>query len=242
MKKTVIALLMTNSLDLSDEEFDPIGLLVDIESAFGLRLSDEEAALVRTMGDLHTLLMRRIGPSEGETCLTTMAFLRLRRALSPIAPNIRLRPSTLLSELPTTSPRALYGSVQLENELRLPALAMGSLTSVGGVLLLSLFALPPILAIFRASWLEIGGVVLGVIALIWVLQRLDPLRFPRDCKTLGDLSRAVAAHNAGALARQGAKLDSEAIWQSLVQIATQYASTPKPDISRETTIFRGASA
>ena len=84
--------LMTNSLDLGDEEFDLIDLQVEIESAFGLRLSDEEAESVRTMGDLHVLLMRRIGPAEGDSCLTTMAFLRLRRAIAPLVPDIRLQP------------------------------------------------------------------------------------------------------------------------------------------------------
>jgi hypothetical protein len=233
---------MTNSLDLGDEEFDPIDLQVEIESAFALRLSDEEASSVRTMGDLHTLLMRRIGPAEGASCLTTMAFLRLRRAVAPIVPGIRLRPSTLLSEIPVKSPRALFDSIRMESDLKLPALAIGALTGVSGTLFLALFVLVPILAFLEVSWLAVGGVILGVIASIWPLQRLDPLRFPRGCETLGDLSRAIAAHNASALAREGAKLDSETVWQSLVQIVAQYALTPKAEIGRETTILRGASA
>jgi hypothetical protein len=231
---------MTNALDLGDEEFDPIDLQVEIEDAFGLRLSDEEASSVRTMGDLHTLLMRRIGPAEGESCLTTMAFLRLRRALAPLVPDIRLRPSALLSEIPAKSPRALFDSIRLENGLKLPALAMGPLTGISGILFMSLFAVVPILALLKVSWLEITGVIVGVIALMWPLQRLDPLRFPAGCQTLGDLSRAIAAHNASALAREGAKLDSETVWQSLVQIVAQYALTPKTDIGRETTILRAS--
>ena len=69
---------MANSLDLGDEEFDTI----ELQSAFGLRLTDEEAASVGTMGELHDLIMRRIGPSGGDLCSTTMAFFRLRRALT----------------------------------------------------------------------------------------------------------------------------------------------------------------
>ena len=233
---------MTNSLDLGDEEFDPIDLQVEIESAFGLRLSDEEASSVRTMGDLHALLMKRIGPAGGELCLTTMAFLRLRRALARVAPDIRLRPATFLSEIPARSARALFNSIRLENGLKLPALVTGTLTGVSGILFMSLFALVPILALLKVSWLAITGVIVGVISLMWPLQRLDPLRFPSGCETLGDLSRAIAAHNAIALAGGGAKLDSETVWQSLVQIAAQYALTPKSEIVPGTTIVRGASA
>ncbi|MGE3142754.1 MAG: hypothetical protein AB7L65_05495, partial [Hyphomonadaceae bacterium] len=170
------------------------------------------------------------------------AFLRLRRAVAPIVSDIRLRPSTLLSEIPARSPRALFNSIRLENGLRLPALATGALTGVSGILFMSLFALVPILALLKMSWLAIGGVIVGVIALMWPLQRFDPLRFPSGCETLGDLSRAIAAHNASALAREGAKLDSETVWQSLVQIVAQYALTPKADIGRETAILRGAAA
>jgi hypothetical protein len=130
----------------------------------------------------------------------------------------------------------------LENGLKLPALAMGTLTGISGVLFVSLFALVPILALLKVSWLAIDGVIVGVITLMWPLQRLDPLRFPSGGETLGDLSRAIAAHNAEALAREGAKLDSETVWQSLVQIVAQYALTPKRDIGRETTILRSASA
>jgi hypothetical protein len=232
---------MTNALDLVDEEFDPIDLQLEIESAFGLRLTDEEAWSVRTMGDLHALLMRRIEPSMGESCLTTMAFLRLRRAIAPIVPGIRLRPSTLLSAIPAKSPRALFDSIRLENGLRLPALEKGTLTDISGILFMSLCAIVPILALLEVSWLAVGGVIVGVIALMWPLQHLDPLRFPSRCESLGDLSRAIAAHNASALAREGAELDSDTVWQSLVQIVAPYALTPKADIGRDTTILRGAS-
>ncbi len=233
---------MNNALDLCDEEFDPIELQIEIESAFAFRLSDEEASSVRTMGDLHDLLMSRLAPVSGESCLTTMAFLRLRRAIAPLAPDIKLRPNTLLSKIPAKSPRVLFGAIRLENGLRLPKLAMGLLTEISSVLFMSLLVIVPVLLILKVSWLFVTGVVVAVLAMMWPLQRVDPLRFPRNCDTIGELSRAVAAHNAAALADQGAKLDSETIWQALVQLVAPYALIPKTNINRETTILRIVSA
>jgi hypothetical protein len=68
------------------------------------------------------------------------------------------------------------------------------------------------------------------------------LCFPHECKSVGDLARAVAAYNAAALAREGGKLDSGAVWQALVQIVAPIALTPKSEIDRETTFFGTASA
>jgi hypothetical protein len=126
---------LINSLELADEEDDPIDLQIEIESAFDIRLTDEEASSVRTMGDLHDLLMRRIGAPSGKLCLTTMAFFRLRRAVARVAPEIDLRPSTPLKAISLKPPRALFASLALEDGLRLPSPTLGPLSVTSGFVL-----------------------------------------------------------------------------------------------------------
>jgi hypothetical protein len=102
---------------------------------------------------------------------------------------------------------------------------------------MSLLAVVPILFVIKAHWLAIVVTVIATIALTVMLQKLDPLQFPRGCDTLGDLARLVAARSAAAMARQGARLDEQTVWRALVALAERY-SLSKANIDRTTTILR----
>jgi len=231
---------MSNSLELSDEAFDPLALRAEIEAAFDLRFDDQDATSLHTMGDLHTAVLHHIGDPHGDRSLTELALARLQRALVTIAPNAGA--DTLLTALPARTPRALFATLAAGSGLRLPPLPIGPLTGLSGIISMALFVIIPVMLLADASPRLITVVGLVLLAAIWPLQRLDPLRYPAACVTLGDLARLVAAHNAATLAREGGRLDADSVWQALLDLVGTHTLTNVSDIDRDTTILRRAMA
>ena len=58
-------------LDLAGD-LDDVELIMDMESAFGIRIQDDEAERVRTVGDLFDLIVGKLGP-EGGPMLVNLA-------------------------------------------------------------------------------------------------------------------------------------------------------------------------
>src|SRR5215469_17808191 len=72
---------MANSLGL-DDDLDGVELVRDIERAFQIKITDEEATNIFVVGELHELLVQKLSTDEGgRKCASAMAFYRLRNAL-----------------------------------------------------------------------------------------------------------------------------------------------------------------
>jgi acyl carrier protein len=87
---------------------DGVELVMEVEDEFDIRIADEEAEVIRTVGDLTRTVQRKLGIeprlSDGDSdrfCLPAAAFFRLRRAWAgrPEVAGLRLRPSTPLASL-----------------------------------------------------------------------------------------------------------------------------------------------
>jgi hypothetical protein len=70
-----------------------------------------------------------------------------------------------------------------------------------------------------------------------LLVRADPGRLPKDCETLGGLSREAANLSYGKLIKAGALHRGEDIWSTLLDLLSCYA-LPKSEITRDTVFLQ----
>ena len=103
---------------------DAVELVIEIEEAFSIKIPDDQASRILTVGDLHQLLISQIQATNTSTvCLSAVTFYILRRAAHSLGVMERLRPRDLTSRLlPLTNRRDFWQRLQSAAELRLPRL------------------------------------------------------------------------------------------------------------------------
>ncbi len=84
---------------------DAVEIVMDVEDHFGISIRNTEAELVRTVGDLVTLIQSRIEAAHLARCPTLSAFLRLRSVARDVVADDRMRVRTKMriSEVLTRS-------------------------------------------------------------------------------------------------------------------------------------------
>jgi hypothetical protein len=98
---------------------------------------------------------------------------------------------------------------------------LGTIGAIGGGL-----AVIPV-AIFYGFW------ALAPIAIGSLLIRLDPGKFPKNCKTLGDLAAKMSKLNVGYFADKGARVSDTQLWEALTEIVSAYSSLRPEAMRRE---------
>lgn len=202
---------------------DGVELIIAVEERFGIAILDEEASRVRTVGDLHELLMKKLTPAESRACLTSQAFQRMRRALVDHFGITReaVRPKALLEGLlPQSGRRKAWAQLAVRlgwqlPELRRPAalelgLAASCLAAVPAALVLG--ALDP--ASQPLAW----GIGLGALPFCWLGYRLTaPLavHLPSSCATVGGAVRTALSHNFSRISQECRSWSQREVWQSL---------------------------
>jgi hypothetical protein len=226
-----------NSLGL-DDDLDSVELLIAIERAFDIKISDQDAATVTTMGDLHDLVTSKLDGAGGEKCRTSMAFYRVRRALRAVVGDMDIRRDTSLSEIWSRSPKLLFERAQPHCDLRLASLSSTDVTGFGGLLIVVMIFGAPILLVANVNGWLIFALAGGLTAVGFLLTRLDPLAFG-PMATVGDLAQRTATQNYGTLVGLGGRSDATAIWSALVEIASATSENlPAEKIGRTTIILQ----
>ena len=70
---------------------DAVEIILEIEKSFGITISDDDVPRVRSVGDLHSLILEKLQPARSEACLTSHCFYRLRAALGELFGHERRR-------------------------------------------------------------------------------------------------------------------------------------------------------
>ena len=236
---------MANTLGL-DCDLDPILLIEDLEQAFGLKFSDEDVGSCGTVGDIHALLVKRMGGADRqpERCATAMAFHRLRHAFHVMAPEVAITPTTPLYLFSRWPPKSLLKQLGLHSGLRLPRPARTKAGEKGALLILI-----AVLGVFASALLE----NISSLAALWsfrfsvfalpvgaLILKLDQGRLPDGCETVADVARMASARNFGMLAREGAGWSEGSLWRALVEIASERTGLSKSDIGPDTLLLQKA--
>jgi len=195
---------------------DGVEILMEVEEAFGVEISDAEAERMETPRDLIDCVMQRLGTTATATCLTQRAFHLVRRALMRQLPVTRkqVRPTERMAALVPKEQRAALVE-RLSQEWGagpLPALgrprwlvwvlsAFSAATGLGSVAILRRYA--PL-----ENWgvlLLLGGMATAVMAfLAWAATERARSEFSPEVATVGGVAQWLLAHKPD-LAQPGQK-------------------------------------
>ncbi|HKY88163.1 MAG TPA: hypothetical protein VJL90_15505 [Pseudorhodoplanes sp.] len=240
---------MKGSLDLVGGG-DDLDVVRDVERAFGIRITDEEAEATLTVGQLFDLIQAKCGSARAQVCLSQIAFYRLRRVLSPddkaaITPQT---PVAVVRKLDEHSIGRAWKELSRRSGLTLPMLEApsrsrtlslgvrrGIVIATGSVvgLLMGVFRSPAILGLFLAAPLlaiMVGSLFHHVYGDI-----------PRRIQTIGDLAREAAGYSFSDVFKAHPAEGAADRWQALIAILRRI-SGHKPAITRDTTFFARDSA
>jgi hypothetical protein len=227
---------MMNTLGL-DDDLDPVEVMYNLETSFGIRFTDAEVSAWQTVGDIYGTLRSRVSNSTTRAgrCATAMAFHRLRRALSELSIDTRLRPDTPVKGLTSLTTKALFKQISARSGLRMPRPRVAFWGTVGMWSILASFIGLATTAVVGPQWWPIPMLAAGLGIMLWWL---DPGEVPFDCQTLGDLSRKVTGLNFGKLSDEGAELNDKDLWNALVEVLSEDTFLPKLEIRPETLLLQ----
>lgn len=220
---------------------DTVELVMTVEDAFDVSLSNREIESVRTVGDLYAVVAARHEVNPRQSCLTMRAFHLLRAALMAQydLPRSAVRPDIDLDAIvPRQGRRLAWRQFEERLGLRLPSLTLPTFavafslaTTVGSLLslLIGLFA-----------GLSIASAVLGLLLIFskaWAMHWLtSPLanRFHIGLSTVGDLSNAVLAANYAELARRAGGINEVEMWQAMTLLVGGFFKVDPREINLDT--------
>lgn len=235
---------------------DIVEIIMEVEEEFGVSLRDDELQHVKTVGDLHEVILACLARKKnlsGDFCPSATAFYRLRygfRSLWGIP-----RPSVL----PSAMTRATLGShldrPQWQNlsdatQLRLPPL--GRPRWLVRLLLVATLGA----ALWTGGWFwwvmgvpfdDSASIALLVVVLLastltW-LTRPHITSLPANCHTIGGLAREVGRVNFGRLLERTGRIpDSDQVWETLKTLLVEQLALTPDQVTREARIIEDLGA
>lgn len=222
-----------NSLKLVGDG-DEIYVILAVEKAFGIRVSNAEASRCETVGDLFEIVCSKLNISEarGLRCPTALAFFRLRAALRRSGHMHRISSKTDLRTIfrPHAAKRLRVG-LSKETDLELPPLELHP-TSV--TVLMLVIACGVAVSIWLGSWYPLLGSAILSVASASVLPKTIPERNAR----FGDFAASCAAWNYGRLSEQAGGTRRGDVWKALTTVVRESADTDfRGEINSQTRFF-----
>jgi acyl carrier protein len=213
---------------------DAVEIVMRTEDEFSITISDDEAEIAMTVGDLYRVVLAKLDVTPG--CLTSRAFYRTRRALINAlgVPRHSIRPSTRLALLlPDETRKKQWEQIRRDLGLVIPGLRIPSVTKQGVYKsVLAVASTVAILTLLTGLWQGWRGfAVVPLAAFIWiglfwagsyVLEHVSGPRFASElpADTAGELAQVVLSLNRDAFEppANATSETNEDIWRRLVDI------------------------
>jgi acyl carrier protein len=219
---------------------DRMDLLFDVESGFDIHVNDDEAMTVRTVGQLHALVLRHLKEQRSRTCLSSAVFYRVRRVLCADigVPRGQVRPDAPMTFLlPDEMRPEAWRRLRAALGLRLPGLRcpdwFGGIPQVVATYAQTLLAalivgavLLPLVALGAFTGLNPGLlkalacplVFFAMLAFLCLYDRLCApyaVCVPEGCATMRGLVQTLLGKNYGQLAAEYRTVNEAEVWQAL---------------------------
>lgn len=219
---------------------DSVELVVAIEESFGIEIPDDEAARIRTVGDLYDSIVSKLHGEAATHCLTSEAFYRTRRGFVDVLKVARrsIRPSTPVAPLfPRASRREDWSHVQIAAGLRFPDLSLPNWVHLGAlVVALAVFALSIVLVALGKlpPWMLSLAFLLGFAAGMGLISVATPFANEFSAgKTVGDLARDVLMKNHAKIAEQAKGWNASEVWETLCRFLVTASGVDRRKIRRD---------
>jgi acyl carrier protein len=231
---------------------DIVEMVMEVEDAFDVRIPDNLASQIVTVGDLYDFIISARGETADprQTCLSAATFFMIRRALvSELGVERRaLRPATLVDQaLPAPGRRRIWRSLQSRIDLKLPALCRPQwlvvLSTAGVVVAASL----PGLLVYR-EWGANAAVAVALASLVplglasAVATRPFTTRPHANFATFRGLSHVVLAHNYTKISGMFAAWNPTDVWNALQIIIAEQLGVPRESVTRDASFVKDLGA
>jgi hypothetical protein len=208
---------------------DAVELVMAVEERFGIEILDEEAQDIRTVGEMHQCVLRKVLVADKSSCLTQKAFHLLRRTARQLfnVPRDQFRPDAPLNVIvPRRSRRENWQKFQVAvgatNWHKLAPSWLGALT-----LLAVVFAIPWSVfvcgtALFKWNVL-IAGTAAAAFAVLGIragrlITRPFETEFRGSVSTVRDLAYVVVAQNPQLFGAERATWTEDETWAVLASV------------------------
>jgi hypothetical protein len=187
---------------------DSCDLVLTIEQSFGVRFSEDDLVQATTIGALSHTIFTKLESPVSPRCLSAVTFYKFRAAFVEVfgVPRDAISPTASLRKLmPWKSRKRQWRKIQQHLDYVLPQLTWTLWLVALWLLLVGL----AFYFLFASRMFNMFGAVpllVGIVGPISILfftgVILNPLarRFPRSCKTFGDLVKLALARNYGKIA------------------------------------------
>jgi acyl carrier protein len=187
---------------------DSVEILVNVENAFGITISNYEAEKIYTVGDIHNIVWRNIQGRQSMRCKSQQLFYKLRYILINRykVPRETIELDASLNNIfPQKNRRLKYHKLQKELQLKLPQLALPAAWA-RTLVVTSVILIPGALAVtlvliygyHRTRWLYLLP-ALGLLATVFISNILDAVRTEFRPETVKDYTKEVLSLNYGTL-------------------------------------------
>jgi acyl carrier protein len=190
---------------------DSVEILVNVEHAFGITISNYEAEQIATVGDIHNVVWRTIQGRQSRRCRAQQIFYRLRYTLATKfkVPKETIAPEASLNDIfPNINRRLLYRKLEKELQLKLPRLVLpptwvNTLLITGVFLIIGtlVFSLVMVTRFNYARWWLLLP-VLGILAMKFFSNSLGSVRTVFKPDTLEAYTQQVLTLNYGDLMQE----------------------------------------
>ncbi|MDA7910202.1 hypothetical protein N9B44_00885 [bacterium] len=204
---------------------DTVELVMEVEESFGIKIPDDDAQRIVTVGDLFEFVKAHTELAPAGTCLTAATFYDIRNGLRAVGIEKRFGPSTPLAEiLPEHKRRSFWATLTRNTRLRLPNLVRPSWVIVANV---AITICASIAIAFLASERDLSGVTFFAIAImcLFTIGFLASLvttpfatNFATEFVTFRGLSERVLALNATKLKNEHGPMGPNDIWVILREL------------------------
>jgi acyl carrier protein len=208
---------------------DTVELVLEIEDAFSIKIPDDEANAMVTVGDVFDYIVAKTSvPTNSSVCLSAIAFYALRRAATTLGATNRLRPSDpILAILPDSHRPEYWAQLQDTSKLRLPPLRRANWLVT--ICTLGVIACSAILGVFAyrstdsplAGFVSVvtAGIAVGLIA-GWI-TRPFAIYPANNCTTLRGLAESALGLNFKALSDRYNGASKNDLWVALRSIIVE---------------------
>ena len=205
-----------------------VGLLMDVEERFGIRIPDAHAERIRTAGDLYLYVLGRVQRLKDERCRSAVVFYCLRSALLHTLNVDRrsVRPDAAVADLlGSSTPHGAWRQLQKQIEFNLPDLQYpwwlfpASLATIASA------------AIIGLAWTLAAACILPLVALLPVVLLIhwadSRARVPAACSTVGGLVSSIVAEMP-----TDAETEPTAAWDTVRELISDMTGVPRDNITR----------